>query len=741
MSVKVRTPKTKRLIAIFSVLTVLTAGAGGFVIWQLTKDVGSDRGRADSICGDSVGPSCSGGSWVAKYCAGDCLKGTYKCPDGSEQANVKVESCVNGCTVDHCNPDPATCKPNGQACSSGDTCCGSNGNCVGGICVYDRCNEGLLGNCDPGCSGASTTYYCDTRDASGNIVPGSGFGCCTKCDGTSGCVYAKRCEPGCGDFLTSDPNALPLPKICFDSQEDFTSGAFRFWTGLDAAECHPTVLSDPPKCDFLRINGASRHTTPLTITSETENLTLTAEGSDPDGSPAWINICVSVNDLPINTTHPGPSGWVCYGSTNGTQSNPTSTTTRLVVQRTYSQLKADVLGKNIPNVTEAMIDEQGLFFVTNVADNTANEFCSTNRVGYDPTNANGSGIYIVNSQNSGRCDGDYCVGSLNMTAPDEPICTNIEPKNVEIREARTITFTGRASEPGATEFRWRADTDCDGNVDEHQWVTNTVTVSTTNTQTFNFTPGGSTTVCRVELQVEDETATKAVCTYDIPYSPAGEIIVDKTGPICVERVAPNNIARFTVTVTIPTASEQDSMQIVRITDILPLGFRYVASSATLRIGGVDQVLGEPSRTVSADVETLIWNNTTGWVLNKGQQMILVFDAMATSTARTGENINEVVVEPKDGPPEHDEYPFPVEQTCSPVPVTGVMDVLPYIVTLGLLVLGIYLYKEDLLLGIPKVHINTGLKDKGKLIGLKLTRPKEYFEEQALEKLKAKKDKS
>lgn len=794
MSVKVRSPKTKRLIAIFSVLTVLTAGAGGFVIWQLTKDVGSDRSRADTpdTCGWCAGadqcwqstghapealstPACGGGS----CCTGFVPGGTTPLPDPGacdhdagcdlHQCKVNTNNLCPGATDYYAhaymsnagfpetinkvrdyysssnNPNLVyrSQQPFNDLSTMEDAQFSGDPNNFVGAGAPDIYKEPF------GAWNSNTKRWHETlRDGGENfwctILQGDAMVNC----GTRGCHNSysivwtgnegERCWLACRlgeDVLNSCPDPgqwFPSDKIkCDATVTDRNSDGRIDYKDLDW-DCTPapTNLEEDPLCVSMKLNGVSRHDTALTVSADTQNIALALQGKDPDGRPLKMGYCYSIAGQTDEFYKRAEEVWICNDVSNFTDKGA-NVYEALWSNLTFAALRTALVNKGISGVTAAEINDKGLIFTSRIYDSSVvDRSCSTN-----PAYNDGNGVIFPGGTQT--CDGDSCRGIVQLS--ETPICANISPKDVEIREARSITFTGTASSP-VTVFKWRADTDCDGNVDEHEWITNTLTTaSLTNNQAFNFTPGSS-EVCRVEVRVNSETSTRPVCTFDIPYVPAGEIIVDKTGPVCVERVAPNNVARFTVTVTIPTDSEQDTMNIVRITDILPLGFRYVTGSATLTIGGTSQTLGVPTSTINNDVETLVWSSTVGWNLSRNQQMVLIFRATATGTARTGENINEVVVEPRDGDPVHDEYPFSVEQTCAPVPATGVMDILPYITTLCLLVLGIYLYREDFLLIIPKVHINTGVKEGGKLLALKLTRPKEYYEKNALEKLKTKGEK-
>jgi len=191
---------------------------------------------------------------------------------------------------------------------------------------------------------------------------------------------------------------------------------------------HETNISvEPPRCNSLNITTTGESITQL---QESDELTITANGSDPDGPPAWINVCASINNLVLNEKYSGPDGWTCYGSNAGvgldentTYSTDETSATLTLSNITYAEVRSAILDRPFAdkeNLTAEDIDNVGIYWVTNVADDTQQAMCSTNRSHYDPSNQQGSGIFIKDGTGAGRCDGDKCVGQIILKGEEIP---------------------------------------------------------------------------------------------------------------------------------------------------------------------------------------------------------------------------------------------------------------------------------------------------------------------------------
>lgn len=179
-------------------------------------------------------------------------------------------------------------------------------------------------------------------------------------------------------------------------------------------------------------------------------------------------------------------------------------------------------------------------------------------------------------------------------------------------------------------------------------------------------------------------------TVTTPTPPPSTVIsARKTGPVCVERVAPNNEATFTITVSNNSASVAT---INTVEDALPQGFTYKANSTRIN-GNVtsDSYVTTVNSGTSQKVTFAPPAGQPAWTLNQGQTLTIVFTALASTTAVTGINTNRVVVTPE-GTDAIDDitYQFEVAQTCNPI--TGVFDepILIFALSGGVILLGLYL---------------------------------------------------
>lgn len=160
-------------------------------------------------------------------------------------------------------------------------------------------------------------------------------------------------------------------------------------------------------------------------------------------------------------------------------------------------------------------------------------------------------------------------------------------------------------------------------------------------------------------------------TITTPPPPPGEVSARKTGPICVERVAPNNVAQFTIYVN---NNDDVAVTINKVEDALPQGFTYVANSTIINGQGVPDTYVTAVQSGSSYKLTFKPPGDPGnWVLQaNGGVLTITFKSLATNSAITGTNQNSVVVEPE-GQDAIDNivFSFEVEQTCNPEP--GLFD--------------------------------------------------------------------
>jgi uncharacterized repeat protein (TIGR01451 family) len=166
------------------------------------------------------------------------------------------------------------------------------------------------------------------------------------------------------------------------------------------------------------------------------------------------------------------------------------------------------------------------------------------------------------------------------------------------------------------------------------------------------------------------TCTASNVTTTPTVTPDTEISAEKRGPACVERVAPNNQAVFTITVRNSAAT---ATVISRVEDALPQGFVYAAGTTIVNGAAVpDSYVTTVNSGTSQRVTFAPPATVSPWTLNSQQVMTITFTATATANAVTGVNTNRVVVVPEgDDAIDNITWQFEVAHTCNPE--TGIMD--------------------------------------------------------------------
>jgi len=253
--------------------------------------------------------------------------------------------------------------------------------------------------------------------------------------------------------------------------------------------------------------------------------------------------------------------------------------------------------------------------------------------------------------------------------------------------------------------------------------------------------------------------------------------VEKTSNVsCVERVAPNNIAQFTLTASNQANTTQN---VTSVKDKLPLGFTYVQSSS--KINGVS-VTDADYVTVEkvGDTQEIVWEKAGGWSINSNQDLTIVFQSQADENALTGKNQNEVVITPVEIPADpttlRAEYVIEVAQDCpeyetppteeepeeetpeeeepgeeTPVeeeeeegttPDTGIFDSVIGRIIMGILVIvtGWYIYSKPMGQAVVEKLVESGLYKEAEMASWKVFKPKKYFETKIVRKLGKKKKK-
>ncbi len=114
---------------------------------------------------------------------------------------------------------------------------------------------------------------------------------------------------------------------------------------------------------------------------------------------------------------------------------------------------------------------------------------------------------------------------------------------------------------------------------------------------------------------------------------------------CLERVEPNNSIIFTANIKNNSTTSQS---VLKVKNKLPLGFTYVPSTTKINNVSVSDNNYLQSEQVGETTE-LSWTIASGWNIAANQSLVIVFQAIAGPNALTGENMNEVVIEPAQVP--------------------------------------------------------------------------------------------
>lgn len=223
-------------------------------------------------------------------------------------------------------------------------------------------------------------------------------------------------------------------------------------------------------------------------------------------------------------------------------------------------------------------------------------------------------------------------------------------------------------------------------------------------------------------------------------------VTTTTNLTCVERVTPNNLVIFTVNITNNAATAQT---LLSIKDKLPLGLIYVNGSSKVNNVAVSDNTYLKTNQIGETTE-LTWSTTRGWSVGAGQSLTLVFQATAGANALTGDNQNEVVIEPAQVPTDPSVLRaasvIKVEQSCNPItqpdtiPQTGIFDNVIIQVVMGIILflLGWYIYTKPFGQVMVKKLIDSGAYKGVEMASWKVFNPKKYFEEITIKKMKKRK---
>ena len=217
------------------------------------------------------------------------------------------------------------------------------------------------------------------------------------------------------------------------------------------------------------------------------------------------------------------------------------------------------------------------------------------------------------------------------------------------------------------------------------------------------------------------------------------VVSKSASPTCLERVEDSNLATFTITIENDKESSDD---IESILDKLPLGFTYVEGSTEINSVSVsddDYVTTE----TTGDSQEITWEAENGWSIATEDSMTIVFNAIAGEDAITGSNTNEVVVTPVYTPDDPSdlraEAVIQVEQDCTS-PDTGILDFSGAKILMGLIIMatGYFIYNSPKGLDFANAVTKTLPYKATKRAGIRMFKPKDFFEIKLLEKIEKKK---
>ncbi len=216
-------------------------------------------------------------------------------------------------------------------------------------------------------------------------------------------------------------------------------------------------------------------------------------------------------------------------------------------------------------------------------------------------------------------------------------------------------------------------------------------------------------------------------------------VTNTSSRTCVERTSPNNTVLFTI--LIRELSDDGSTTLQSVKNKLPLGFTYQTNSTI-----IDGVAASDSGLVTVSTvgstQEIVWSKSNWTIGTSSSNVQIQFRATASSTALTGQNLNEVVVEIPDQVVNintlRSSVSINVAQSCT-APETGIFDSTLSKVVLSLIIigLGLILYYSEAGNRFSLNFINSPVYRSINMIYLKLSGKREYFENKVIEKIKKK----
>lgn len=236
---------------------------------------------------------------------------------------------------------------------------------------------------------------------------------------------------------------------------------------------------------------------------------------------------------------------------------------------------------------------------------------------------------------------------------------------------------------------------------------------------------------------------------EVPTTPKEESVESNfsltgtTNVTCLDRVSPNNSAVFTVNITNNASTSQT---ILSVKNKLPLGFTYTPSSSKINSVSITDANYLKVNTVG-ETKELIWSTTRGWSISAGQSLTLVFQAEVGPSTLTGNNLNEIVIEPAQVPAQpsslRTEMTINVAQSCHPTdqttqntPETGIFDTMLGRIITGIIILafGWYIYNKPFGQVMVKKFVDSEVYKGAEMTSWKMFKPRKYFEENTIKKI-------
>ena len=189
-------------------------------------------------------------------------------------------------------------------------------------------------------------------------------------------------------------------------------------------------------------------------------------------------------------------------------------------------------------------------------------------------------------------------------------------------------------------------------------------------------------------------------------------------------------------------NDTDVEKVKKVEDKLPLGFTYKTGTTLINGTSVADASYVTLTTVGSS-QQITFAKSGYWSVNASGTLIIEFSAKANSSALSGSNLNEAVVIPEHTPKSNTNVRtsslVTVAQSCT-APDTALFDstIAKVIAGVAIIILGIILYASQSGLILSQKLLSSGpikgTKRVSRMIKLKITDPRKYFEEKLMRKI-------